>query len=217
MNFQASLLINCLALDRRVHFWANLGNWECVRWDLWKEFTMAGKNIAVLGIFPTDAHVEKAATRLMESGFTSEDISILLHEHSGSAGALVETQGATTKAAGSTPLPAALGSLIGVGPLTIPGVGRFIAGGPVRAILSGIGTSGPAEAFMGMGISGEDARRLEERIRSGGVMLSVRCSSSVSVTRAENLLKQAGAQDIASESEANAEGGTAAKRSEARM
>lgn len=189
--------------------------------------TMAGKNIAVLGIFPSDAHAENAAMRLMESGFTSEDISVLLHEHSGPDGAHTETPDATNKTAGSTRQSGAsgpggaLGSLSNIGALTIPGVGKFIAGGPMRAILSSIGTSlqagDLAGAFVGMRIPGDDARRLEDRIRSGGAMLSVRCSSSVSVTRAENLLKQAGAQDVASDSEGAAGSTGSNKSSEARM
>lgn len=180
---------------------------------------MAGKNIAVLGIFPGEEQAENAAMRLMESGFTSEDISFLLHIHSGSDRDAVESMDVTSKSAekGRSALGGALGSITNIGALAIPEVGKFIAGGPVRAILSSIGNSGLTGAFVGMGIRGEDARQLEERIRAGGVMLSVRCSSSVSVTRAENLLKQAGAQDIACDRKEAAGGAGSAKISEARM
>ena len=180
---------------------------------------MAGKNIAVLGIFPRDDQAEIAAMRLMESGFASDDISVLLHMHTGPAGGSAESRGVTSKPdgrrlSGGAGFGGALGSLTNIDALTIPGVGKFIAGGPVRATLSSVGTSGLAGAFVGMGIPGDDAKRLEDEIQSGGVMLSVRCSSSVSVTRAENLLKQAGAQDVARESKASENGGSG-KSSEA--
>jgi hypothetical protein len=182
---------------------------------------MAGKKIAVWGIFPSTGHAEKAAMLLMESGFTSEDISVLVKQHSGSNDTPSEATDATSHTTRNSGLGGALGSLDAIGSLAIRDLGKFVAGGPVRAILSGIGTdvgcSGLADAFAGIGIPREDARRLEEKIQSGSVMLSVRCSSSVSVTRAENLLKQAGAQDVASDGETAAGSAGAEKRSEARI
>lgn len=94
--------------------------------------------------------------------------------------------------------------------LAIPGIGPFIAIGPIMETLAGAGAHGGLTgALVGMGIPKSEAARYEQRIKEGAVLLSVRCDNSVSETRARNLLKQMGGQDIASSGEASAERGAA--------
>ena len=99
----------------------------------------------------------------------------------------------------------ALGLLAGIGALAIPGVGPFIAAGPIMGALAGLGAGAAAGgiigALVGMGIPEYEAKRYEGRVKSGGVLLSVHCDTSDEISRAKDLLKATGAEDIASAGE----------------
>jgi tetrahydromethanopterin S-methyltransferase subunit C len=98
-----------------------------------------------------------------------------------------------------------LGLLAGIGSLAIPGLGPFIAAGPIMGALAGLGVGGAVGglvgALVGMGIPEYEAKRYEGRVKDGGVLLSVHVSSSDDVSRVKDLLKQTGADDIASAGE----------------
>jgi len=98
-----------------------------------------------------------------------------------------------------------LGLLAGIGALAIPGVGPFIAAGPIMGALAGLGVGGAVGglvgALVGMGIPEYEAKRYEGRVKDGGVLLSVHCNTSDEITRAKDLLKRTGADDIASAGE----------------
>jgi hypothetical protein len=102
-----------------------------------------------------------------------------------------------------------LGWLVGVGALSIPGLGPFVAAGPIVAALAGVGAGGAVGgatgALAGLGIPEYEARRYEGRIRKGGILLSVHCDDSHWVKRARELLARTGAEDIASAGEARAD------------
>ena len=106
-------------------------------------------------------------------------------------------------------LGGALGWLAGIGALAIPGVGPFIAAGPIMGALAGAGVGGAVGglvgALVGMGIPEYEAKRYEGRVREGGVLLSVHCDNSDWVKRAKDLLKQTGADDVSSTGEASAD------------
>jgi tetrahydromethanopterin S-methyltransferase subunit C len=101
-----------------------------------------------------------------------------------------------------------LGVLAGIGALAIPGVGPFIAAGPIMAGLAGLGVGGAVGglvgALVGMGIPEYEAKRYEGRVKGGGTLLSVHCDTSAQVSRAKELLKSSGAEDISSTSESAA-------------
>jgi hypothetical protein len=101
-----------------------------------------------------------------------------------------------------------LGVLAGIGALAIPGVGPFIAAGPIMAGLAGLGVGGAVGglvgALVGMGIPEYEAKRYEGRVKDGGSLLSVHCDTSDQISRAKDLLKGAGGADIASTGEASA-------------
>ena len=92
-----------------------------------------------------------------------------------------------------------------VGALAIPGVGPFIAAGPIMGALAGIGVGGAVGglvgALVGMGIPEYEAKRYEGRVKSGGVLLSVHCDTSDEIQRAKEVLKRTGAEDVASTGE----------------
>ena len=107
----------------------------------------------------------------------------------------------------------ALGLLAGIGALAIPGVGPFIAAGPIMAGLAGLGVGGAvggfAGALIGMGIPEYEAKRYEGRIKNGGILLSVHCDTSDQIKRAKEVMKNTGAEDISSTGEASADSSTA--------
>jgi hypothetical protein len=101
-----------------------------------------------------------------------------------------------------------IGVLAGVGILAIPGLGPFIAAGPIMVGLAGLGVGGAVGglvgALIGMGIPEYEAKRYEGHVKNGGNLLSVHCDTSDQIKRAKDLLKSSGALDIASTSESSA-------------
>jgi hypothetical protein len=99
--------------------------------------------------------------------------------------------------------------LAGIGALAIPGLGPFIAAGPIMGALAGAGTGGVVGgligALVGMGIPEYEAKRYEGLVKNGGILLSVHCDNSDWVGRAKDVLKQSGADDISSSGEAGAD------------
>lgn len=175
---------------------------------------MAGKNTAVYGIYRDRAHVERAVEALRSAGFRNTDISVLFADNEGSKDFAHEKQtkapeGATTGAATGGVVGGALGWLAGIGALAIPGLGPFIAAGPIMAALAGVGAGaavgGLIGALAGAGIPEYEAKRYEGRIKKGGVLLSVHCDKSEWVGRAKEVLKATGAEDISSAGEEDAD------------
>lgn len=171
---------------------------------------MAGKNTAVFGIFDTAAHAEKGVDRLIAAGFASGDVSVLLPDSNSSKEFAHEKntkapEGTTTGVTAGGAVGGTLGLLAGIGALAIPGIGPFIAAGPIMGALAGLGVGGAVGgligALVGMGIPEYEAKRYETRVKDGGVLLSVHCDGSGEVKRAEEILKQAGAEDISSAGE----------------
>jgi hypothetical protein len=168
---------------------------------------MTNKKTAVFGIYPSAAQAEQAVDTLVSERFDNADISVLMPDHAASTDFAHEKhtkapEGATTGVAAGGTIGGTLGLLAGIGALAIPGVGPFIAAGPIMGALAGLGLGGAVGglvgALVGMGIPEYEAKRYEGRIREGGVLLSVHCDSSEDITRAEQILKGTGATDVAS-------------------
>src|ERR1700732_4939393 len=173
---------------------------------------MAEKKTAVFGIYSTRSAAENAADAIVKAGFATSDISLLLPENLGSRPIATEKatkapEGATTGGGTGAVLGGALGLLAGIGALAIPGVGPLIAAGPIMAALAGMGVGGAiggiTGALIGMGIPEYEAKRYEGRIQKGGILLSVHCDTSDQVKRGKEILKNTGADDISSTSEAS--------------
>jgi hypothetical protein len=177
---------------------------------------MAGKNTAVFGIYSSMASVEGAVGALQRAGFRNTDISVLFPENAGTRDFAHEKgtkapEGATAGAGTGAVVGGALGWLAGIGALAIPGVGPFIAAGPIMAALAGAGVGGAVGgitgALIGMGIPEYEAKRYEGRIKKGGILLSVHSDNSEWTKRAKDILEQTGAEDISSTGEARADYG----------
>lgn len=175
---------------------------------------MAGKNTAVFGIYPTYANVESGVDALKAAGFRNTDISVLFPENVGSKDFAHEKgtkapEGVPAGATSGAVVGGVLGWLAGIGALAIPGIGPFVAAGPIMAALAGVGVGGAiggiTGALIGMGIPEYEAKRYEGRIREGGILLSVHSDSSEWAKRAKIILEQTGAQDISSTGEASAD------------
>ena len=171
---------------------------------------MAGKNTAAFGIYKSRAQAERAVDTLVQAGFSNADVSVLLPDEQSSKEFAHEKntkapEGATTGAASGGVLGGTLGLLAGIGALAIPGVGPLIAAGPIMGALAGMGVGGAVGglvgALVGMGIPEYEAKRYEGRVKDGGILLSVHCDTSEEVGRAKDILKQTGAEDIASAGE----------------
>jgi len=173
---------------------------------------MEDKKTAVFGIYPTVSQAEGAVDSLVQAGFSNADISVLMPDQQGTREFAHEKhtkapEGTTTGAATGGTIGGTLGLLAGIGALAIPGVGPFIAAGPIMATLAGVGVGGAVGglvgALVGMGIPEYEAKRYEGRVKNGGVLLSVHCDTSAEITRAKDLLKRTGAEDIAATGEEN--------------
>jgi hypothetical protein len=175
---------------------------------------MSGKNTAVFGIYPTFASVEGGVDALKAAGFRNTDISVLFPENVGSKDFAHEKgtkapEGAATGGGTGAVLGGVLGWLVGIGALAIPGLGPFIAAGPIMAALAGMGVGGAiggiTGALVGLGIPEYEAKRYEGRVKQGGILLSVHSDSAEWTKRAKAILEGTGAQDIASTGEASAD------------
>ena len=175
---------------------------------------MAGKNTAVFGIYPSSTSVEIAVDSLKAAGFRNTDISILFPENVGTKDFAHEKgtkapEGASAGAGTGAVIGGTLGWLAGIGALAIPGLGPFIAAGPIMAALAGVGVGGAVGgitgALVGMCIPEYEAKRYEGRIKHGGILLSVHSDNSEWTSRAKTILKDTGAEDISSTGEAGAD------------
>src|ERR1700676_2384158 len=175
---------------------------------------MAGKNTAVFGIYANRNGLEYALGVLKDRGFRNEDVSVLLPENLGTKELGTEKsskspEGAAIGASSGAVVGGALGWLGGIGSLAIPGLGPFIAAGPILAALAGVGVGGAvggfAGALVGLGIPEYEAKRYEGRVKKGGILVSIHCDDSEWVNKAKETLKATGAEDVSSSSEAAAD------------
>lgn len=166
---------------------------------------------SVFGVFKSREQAERVVDKLKNAGFASNDVSMLFADTSGTQDFAHEhetkaPEGATTGGAAGFVTGGILGWLAGIGSLAIPGLGPFIAAGPIMAALSGaaVGTAvgGIAGALIGMGMPEYEARRYESKIKEGNILASVHTESDEQADRAKNILKESGAEDIATSSEA---------------
>jgi hypothetical protein len=175
---------------------------------------MAGKNTAAFGIYRTREQAENAVDTLTAAGFRATDISVLMPENIGTKDFAHEKntkapEGAATGAGTGAVIGGTLGLLAGIGALAIPGLGPFIAAGPIMGALAGMGTGGAVGgligALVGMGIPEYEAKRYEGLVKAGKILLSVHCDNSEWTGKAKDILERTGAEDVSSTGEASAD------------
>jgi len=165
---------------------------------------------AVMCIVQNQAAAEVIVSQLQQSGFTNNDISVLFpdkqgtrdfaHEHNTKA-----PEGAIAGAGAGGIAGGTIGLLAGIGALAIPGLGPFIAAGPLLAALSGVAAGatlgGVTGALVGMGIPEIEAKAYEGKLRGGNLLVAVHTENSDQQKRAEEIYKTARAADICSTTE----------------
>src|SRR6185436_14353531 len=167
---------------------------------------------SVFCIATTGEQAERIVDQLKAANFSNNDISALFPDKGTTRDFAHEQrtkapEGAATGAGTGGILGGALGWLAGIGALAIPGMGPFIAAGPLMAALSGaaVGATvgGITGTLVGMGIPEFEAKRYEGKIKAGNVLISVHSENSDEVKRAKEIFEHAGAEDIATAGEAS--------------
>jgi len=168
---------------------------------------MAAKSRAAFGVFQSRTAAENAVDQLAAAGFSHQDISVLMSDRHASKDFAAEKhtkapEGTATGAGVGGLTGGTLGLLAGLGLLAVPGVGPLIAAGPIMGALSGLGLGGAVGGLVGgligLGIPEYEAKRYEGHVKSGGILVSVHCDTSEEVSRAKDILRSAGGEDIAS-------------------
>lgn len=166
---------------------------------------------SVYCIAKTNAQAVRIANRLRTSGFSADDISVLCPNNDSTRDFAVDNstkspEGTAIGASTGAVVGGTLGWLAGIGMLAIPGLGPFIAAGPIMAALSGAAAGGTlggvSGALIGMGIPEYEAQRYEGKIKSGQILLSVHCDNSTEAGRVREIFNEEKAEDISTGSEA---------------
>ena len=169
---------------------------------------------SVLCLVDTEIQADAVVEKLRSSGFSDNDISVLFPDK-GSTREFAhkkETkmpEGATVGASTGGAIGGTIGLLAGIGALAIPGLGPFIAAGPIIAALSGgaigMGVGGLTGALIGLGIPEYEAKRYEGKVKEGGILISVHSENNEETSSAKAIFREEGAHDISSTGEAHAE------------
>jgi hypothetical protein len=167
---------------------------------------------AVFGVAKTESQAVMIADNLRAAGFSANDISVLFPDKQGTKDFAHEQhtkapEGATAGAGGGAILGGAFGWIVGIGALAIPGLGPFIAAGPIMAALAGAAggaaIGGITGALVGMGIPEYEAKRYEGKIKDGNILMSVHTDDSKERARAKEIFDKGGAEDISYTGEAS--------------
>jgi hypothetical protein len=166
----------------------------------------------VYGISTTDAQAIRIANRLTNAGFDPSDVSVLASDRRGvrelgHKNSTKAPEGAATGVGAGAILGGAVGWLVGIGALAIPGVGPLVAAGPILAALSGIALGGAVGgltgALVGMGIPEYEAQLYEDKLRKGNILLSVHAEAMEQAARARQIFVEEEAEDISVGNEAS--------------
>lgn len=162
-------------------------------------------NKAVVGLVTNRMQAETIVDKLLRSGFGKNDISALFPDKAGTRDFAHEQntkapEGAAAGAGAGGAIGGTLGLLVGIGALAIPGLGPFIAAGPILAALSGAAAGatvgGITGALIGLGIPELEARQYEGKIKGGNILVSVHVEDGSERARAKDILEKAGATNV---------------------
>ncbi len=171
---------------------------------------MSKKSVFCISSSRTQA--DQIVDQLKNANFSNNDISVLFPDRGTTRDFAHEKntkapEGAVAGASTGGVVGGTLGWIAGIGALAIPGVGPFIAAGPIIAALSGaaVGAAvgGIAGGLIGLGIPEIEAKRYEGKVREGNILISVHTENSEEITRAKDIFTQAGAHDVCTTGEAS--------------
>ncbi|MDB4940642.1 MAG: Succinyl-CoA ligase [ADP-forming] beta chain [Labilithrix sp.] len=167
---------------------------------------------AVISLVQRHDQAEAIVSQLQNVGFSPGDISVLFPDKSGTADFAHEhntkaPEGAVAGAGGGGVIGGTIGLLAGLGALAIPGLGPFIAAGPLLATLGGAavgaGVGGLTGALVGMGIPELEAKKYEGKIKGGNLLVAVSTDTPEERKRAEEVFKSFAADDVSTVGEAS--------------
>lgn len=198
--------------NRLVRFREGVHNYFS-RYDTERRAPVSATGITTIGARPTNVYgtfedrdkVEKAVDRLRKEGFRSDDISVVFPDRELSKEFAIEKntkapEGALAGGGTGLVLGGALGWLAGVGMIAIPGIGPLLAAGPIVAAIAGAGVGsavgGIAGALIGLGVPELEAKRYEEEVKRGRILVSVRCDSVGQARAARTLLEDFGGGSV---------------------
>lgn len=168
---------------------------------------------AVIGIVANYEQAQKAVADLRAAGFMDDDMSVLFPDKSGSRDFAHEhgtkaPEGAIAGVGAGSAVGGTVGLLAGIGMLAIPGLGPFIAAGPILAALSGAAAGaavgGITGALVGLGIPELEAKQYENKVKDGNILISVHAENGERKERAKKILTENHASNICVASEAKA-------------
>jgi hypothetical protein len=167
---------------------------------------------AVFGIADSEARAERIVADLRDVGIQPGDVSVLFPDRNGMRDfrhdAHTKAPEGTTAGIGSGALlGGALGWLSGVGAIAIPGLGAFIAAGPILATLSGMAAGaalgGVSGALVGSAVPEFEAKLYESKLRAGNYLISVHTTSVDQQAQVREILGRNGATDVSQREEAS--------------
>ncbi|HEX3775751.1 MAG TPA: DUF3341 domain-containing protein [Polyangiaceae bacterium] len=161
---------------------------------------------AVIGIVETQPQAERIVGGLQQDGVASEDISVLFPDTRGTHDFAHEyntkaPEGAVAGVSAGGVIGGTVALLAGIGAFAIPGLGPFIAAGPLFAALSGAAAGaaigGLAGALVGLGIPEIEAKTYEGKIRGGNILIAVHTDNPETQERAKRAFRENAAHDVA--------------------
>jgi hypothetical protein len=166
------------------------------------------KKCSVYAIANDEATADKIVDRLKSSGFSKNDVSVLYPDRTATGAKTFSEkekhskapEGATIGAGSGAVIGGTLGWLAGIGALAIPGIGPFIAAGPIMGALSGMAVGGTVGGItgglVGLGVPEYEAKLYEGRVREGAVLVAVHSDNAAEVVRARDVLTECRATEI---------------------
>lgn len=166
----------------------------------------------VVALFHDFDTAERAVRELENQGFSRDDVSLMSRDqtHYSKPGEKTAERGthAGEGAAAGAGTGAVIGGigglLVGLGLLTIPGIGPILAAGPIATTLAGAGAGAAAGgivgALTGAGVPKEEAHAFAEGVRRGGTLVMVRASENMA-SRAQDILNRFNPIDMHNESQ----------------
>lgn len=165
----------------------------------------------VIGVLRSEPEATQVLTELHRAGFNPADISALLPDntepapHAATPRSTKASEAALAGAGAGGALGGTLGLLASIGMLAVPGLGPFVAAGPLIAALggaaAGAAVGGVAGALIGLGIPEATARHYEGQLLEGNILVSVHVDDARAQARARAILERGGAYDISTAGE----------------
>lgn len=192
---------------------------------------------SIFGLAKDQNHAEKILDRLVDEGFKSEFVSVLIFDkgnqltRKNSNGVLEPIpesferrvsgkktlghelhskapEGAAAGAVAGGVIGGTIGLLAGLGALAIPGLGPFVAAGPILAALGGSGVGGGVGlligALTGLGIPEYEAKKYEDQLKAGRVLVSIEAKTNEELDRVKEILNEEGVEEISKVTEVKA-------------